>query len=141
MDINLAIDKLVGASGEIPLTVDRYKTATGEKITEYDLLEAITSADEETTNALIKRYRILMIVKTFSLIQEMDMELRSKIQDLRPSELARTHASLVQTFGSLTSASTKITFDFEGEVKKLAEEFSLPVEEAAADVKAMMAKK
>lgn len=141
MDVNLAIDKLVGAGGDLVLGLDRYKTATNEKVTEYDLLEAITAADAETTNNLMSRYRILMIIKTFSLIQETDMELRSKLQDLRPSELARTHASLVQTFGVLTNPVTKVTFDFEGEVKKLAAELELPVDDVVADVKSMMAKK
>jgi hypothetical protein len=138
VDVNLLIDKLIGASGEIFLAADRYKTETGTALNEYQVLEAVTSCDETTAAKLISRYRLLTIVKTFSLIQEMDGDLRSKIQDLKPSELAKTHASLLNTFGNMTRNGDKTLFDYDVELAKLADELELSVDEVKADVKQMM---
>jgi hypothetical protein len=63
------------------------------------------------------------------------MSLLGAMDDLRPSELARAHSSLVTSFTALTAPSVKTPFDFVGEVAKLAEELEIPVEEAIAEIK------
>lgn len=142
IDVNDAIDKLVSAVGDVPLALERYKRDNNvtEKITEYDFLNQVT-ANTEYSNTLLTRYRMMLTIKMFEMINTVSTSLLSKIDELRPNDLAKLHASLTQSFSQITAPVTKLTFDFDAETRKVAEELGISVEEVMAETKSYMEKK
>src|SRR4029077_15162333 len=126
----------VSAVGDVPLALERYRRDNNitEKLTEYDFLNQIT-ADTENGNVLLTRYRMMLTIKMFEMINTVSTGLLGKIDELRPNDLARLHSSLVQSFGQITAPVTKLTFDFDAETRKVAEELGISVEEVMAETK------
>jgi hypothetical protein len=139
-NIELLVNTLVGSGGDIPLTAERLCTKLGVQygaITEYDITDAISSFDNETSDGINRRLRTMLAFKLFALIEVLNVELLSKMDKLRPSELARAHSSVVNSFATLTQGAAKVTFDFDHEAEKLADEFGVTPDEIKKEVKSM----
>lgn len=138
VDTQRMADYLVGSGGDVPLALTRYNKYALEneldKLNEYEFYEHISN-DEAVTINLIKRYRILTIIKTFDLIQSSQNALVDNLDNMKPSDLARTHTALLQTFSTLTTPATKVVFNLEEEVAKLADEMDLDRTEILREVK------
>jgi hypothetical protein len=135
IDVEDVISVLASSNGDIFLSAERLAKKYDVKVTDYDVEAFIVGLDTPTADRLSAKLRTLLVVKLYNLIHAANMSLLGAMDDLRPSELARAHSSLVTSFTALTAPSVKTPFDFVGEVAKLAEELEIPVEEAIAEIK------
>lgn len=141
---DLSIDEIsnvvASSDGDLALSAERL-CARLEKpygsITEYELQARLSEIDIQASDKLASRFRALLMIKLYNLISLATDRMMGALGDLRPAELARTHASLVNSFTALTAPATKVTFDFNSELEKLSEEFGLPIEDMKAEIKEM----
>jgi hypothetical protein len=143
LDLTEHLDKLiniiVSSEGDLPLAASRIKKILGldETPNEYDIIDSIIGLDSELQEGMIKKFRTLLAIRLFYMIHMVTDRLAENIGNLRPSDLARTHSTLTNSFSTLTTSSTKITFDFDREAAKIAEELNIPVDEVKSEVKSM----
>lgn len=143
IDLTEHLDELlsliIGCEGDIALAIDRFHFRRDEniRITEYEVLEALAALDAEYADRFKNKLQTVLAIRLFGLIAEVTTQLRTKMEYLRPAELARTHSSLVNSFSTLTAGSKKITFDFDSEAAKIAAEFDVSPDEVKADIKSM----
>lgn len=140
---DLFLSILASSDGDASLAAERYDTIVGNEYgttKEYAVEAKIAGLNIETADMLSSKFRTLLIVKLYKLISDISIKLAFSLDELKPAELARTHASLVNTFSTLTAPATKVTFDYEGELQRLAEEFQMPIEEVRGDFKKLETK-
>lgn len=144
VDTEIIIGMITSSDGDVNLATERLNTLLGNPygyIKEYAFQTRLAQLDLQTSDQLASRLRTLLTVKLYHLISLATIQLQGDLCNLRPAELARTHASLTNSFASLTSGSTKITFDFNSEIEKIAAEFpDIPVEDIKTGIKEMSAK-
>lgn len=137
--LDMLIATLVGSDGDIPLATERLQKKLGldlgERINEYDIKEQIASLDNELRDSIAHKLRTLLILRIYNLVHLVSEKLVDNIDKLRPAELARTHSSLVNSFASLTVSATKVSFDFDHEISKLAEELQISPDEIRSEIK------
>lgn len=140
VDVDLLIGVIASSDGDTQLASERLSTKLGMRILSQDLEERIAQFDIQSSDKLSAKFRTLLTVKLYNLIHQCTISLLSSIDELRPSELAKTHASLTNSFTSLTAPAAKITFDFDAEIAQLASEFpeefsGMSVDDMRAEIK------
>ena len=143
-DSNSFIALLASSDGDVNLTAERFDALVGNERSatkDYEVNAVLSNLDNTTSDTLAGKLRTLLVVRLYNLISTATTQLMSDMGDLRPAELARTHASLTNTFATLTQGATKVTFDFEKEIRELAEEFEVPIEEVKGNLADMGVKK
>lgn len=139
-DNELFLSILVSSDGDAPLTAERYDKIVGNErgtTKDYAVDAKIAGLDIQTADALSAKFRTLLVVKLYKLVVDVGNQLSCTISDLKPSELAKTYTSLTTSFATMTAPAAKVSFDYESEIKRLAEEFELPVEQIKGDFKTM----
>lgn len=134
MQLNDAIDVLVSSDCNLPLAAERLSKKTGEKVTEYTLTEMVT-ASEENSKVLVSKLRALLSIKLFDNIVQMQSELMGKLDEIPAKDLARVIASFITAFSTMTAPQAKMTFNFEDEIRKAAEEFNVEPEVIRSELK------
>lgn len=140
VEIDVLVGLVVSSDGDLGLAAERLNKKLGlsyNTILEYELEQRISELDSQTTDSIASKFRALLTIRLYKLIYAATTELQASLSDLKPAELARTHASLVNSFTALTAPATKVTFDFELEAQRIAEEFKIPVEDIRGDLKQM----
>ena len=64
----------------------------------------------------------------------------NNLDAIPPKDLSRTLASFVTAFSAMTAPATKISFDFESEAEKAANELGLTAEEVKLELKEIMSR-
>jgi hypothetical protein len=125
VDTDLIIDIVSSSDGDLALATERlnHRLKLDGTILEYELEARLASLDNPTADKLAGRLRTLLTVKLYNLVIIATDQLKSSMGDLKPAELARTHASLVNSFTAITAPAAKITFDFATELEAIAREF------------------
>ena len=139
IDINNAIQTLVSSDGDLPLAIERYNKGKENKVNEYDFISNIIS-DPNSTELVAKQLRSLLTIKVFYIISQLQLELMNNLDAIPPKDLARTLASFVTAFSAMTAPATKISFDFESEAEKAANELGLTAEEVKLELKEIMSR-
>lgn len=139
VDATQIVKSLVSSEGDIFLASERLSKDIGFKLNEYQFIDEIIS-NKETAKLASEQLRSLLTIKMFYLITQLQTELLGNLDAIPPKDLARTLASFVTAFSSITAPATKETFDFEAEVNKLADEFELTPEEVRLELKQMFSK-
>lgn len=148
IDKEVLIALVTGADGDLRLAAERLDRILENDVgttQDYALQSRLANLDLQSADQLATRFRTLLTVKLYSLIVTAMDHLKIGMADLRPSELARTTTSLTASFAALTAPATKVTFDFNAEIEKLAEEFTdedgqkIPIEDIKAGLKEMEA--
>lgn len=142
-DLDLVLNILASSDGDLPLACERLTKSLGLNrgdILEYELKERVAALDIQSTDTLSSKFRALLIVRLYNLVIQATSDLALVLGDLKPAELARTHASLVNSFATLTAPSTKVTFDFDRELQDISREFGLPMDDLRGEIKEMDSK-
>jgi hypothetical protein len=137
IDTETLISIIAGSNGDTHLAAERLSTKLGFKVTGYDIEERLANIDVQTSDRLASKLRTLLTVRLYNLIHQATVQLAFNMDSLRPSELAKTHSALVNSFTSLTAPATKVQFDFDSEVAQLAEELQIPADEIRTEIKSM----
>jgi hypothetical protein len=130
------IDTLVSSNANIFLTAERLRDKLGVKVTEYDIMEILTS-DTVLADDASRKLRFSAQLLVFEMLIVFKNELVSNVDMIGPKDIMRGFGSLLAAFSSLTAPATKANFDFALEAKKAADEFGLPafaVEEAVKSI-------
>lgn len=141
LDTKVVVDFITSSDGNLALAAERLCThleVPYGTYTEYDIKARVAALDNETADGLSGKLRTLLTIKLYDLICVTTDELQEKIGNLRPSELARMHASLVSVFTTLTAPATKVTFDIDRELASLVAQFpEFSEDEIRSQLKAM----
>jgi hypothetical protein len=141
IDTQDIVDVVTSSDGSLALAAERLGKKLGVPygtIKEYDLQVRISTFDVQTADNVAARLRTLLTLKLYELIVLATDQLKMTMTELRPAELARTHTSLINSFASLTSPATKVTFDFNREIEDLAREFpDISVDDIRSNIKEM----
>ena len=143
-DIEEIVSIVASSDGDLNLAAERLAKKEDGKfgdVTESELKARIAQMDLQSSDMLASRFRTLLTVRLYELIYLVTNQLVFELGSLKPAELARTNASLINSFASLTMPATKVTFDFEAELRRLAEEFpDVPIEDMRGEINAMQEK-
>lgn len=140
VDVELLINTIASSDGDVHLAAERLSRKLDvprDAISEYDITERIANLDIQSSDTLASKLRTLLTIRLYNLIHAATVQLAFNLSELKPAELARTHASLVNSFASLTAPATKVTFDFDRELVELSREFGIPVEDMKGEIKGM----
>jgi hypothetical protein len=143
IEVDDLLDLLASSDGDLQLAAERLNTKLNLEygtIKETDLKERVSAFDVQSSDRLSAKFRALLTIKLFNLVILVTNQLQFELGELKPAELAKTHASLVNSFTSLTAPATKITFDYDRELAVLAEDFKLPIEDLRGQLKEMEVK-
>lgn len=114
----------IGARGSLPLAAERATRALKVKVTEYDLVEALTGDETVAENAAM-RLRSLLVISMFDMIMQFQIAVGASIEDMRPADLSRTFTALISSFTTLTQPTPKSALDLLAIATRTAEELDL----------------
>lgn len=125
-DVDTLVDLIAGSDANLALAAERFDTKNGNKMgttNGYDISTRVANFDIQTADSLAAKLRTLLVVRLYSLIHDCTTALSMSLDELKPSELAKAHTSLVNSFANLTAPAAKVTFDFDRELKDMVDEF------------------
>lgn len=141
IDVEEIISIVASSDGDLNLAAERLAKRDGgdfNTVTEGELKSRIAQMDMQSADLLSSKFRTLLIVRLYELIYLVTNQVVFELGNLKPAELARTNASLINSFATLTSSSTKVSFDFEAELRRIADEFpDVPIEDMRGEINAI----
>lgn len=143
VDFEVVMNLVAGSEGNLDLVAERLNGLLEQPygtIKEYDVKARMSQMDQASADSMAARFRALMIIKIYDLVVVLTDNLKGCIDDLKPADLVKAHASTLNAFNSLTSNAVKVAIDVNGEIDKIIAEFpekNLSRDEIKANIKEM----